>query len=80
MVDVYKPSVCVAFYSDNAENRGTNHAAEYARSKDVPVRMVREPYVPKAPTPANAAPTPTTEDVDLAVAAFAQQPLTNLSF
>lgn len=58
MVDEYKPSVCVAFYSDNSENRGTNHAAEYARSKDVPVRIVREPYIPREPAAhADAAPT-----------------------
>ena len=40
MVNDYKPSVVVAFYEPTAENRGTNHAAEYARSKDIPVRTV----------------------------------------
>ena len=40
MVNDYKPSVVVAFYEPTAANRGTNHAAEYARSKDIPVRTV----------------------------------------
>lgn len=40
MVNDYKPSVVVAFYEPTAANRGTNHAADYARSKDIPVRMV----------------------------------------
>lgn len=40
MINDYKPSVVVAFYEPTALNRGTNHAAEYARSKDIPVRTV----------------------------------------
>lgn len=51
MVDKYQPSVVVAFYEPTAENRGTNHAAEYARDQGIPVRTVIAAPVIKEPAP-----------------------------
>jgi hypothetical protein len=72
MVDVYKPSVCVAFYSPTAENRGTNHASEYATSKGVPVRSIIERPVLTQPAPlevpASSEPQATTDPGEFAKA------------
>lgn len=62
MVTTYKPSVVIAFYEPSAANRGTNHAADYARSKDIPVRTVIAQ--PKASTPVVEAPVDTTNPLD----------------
>jgi hypothetical protein len=70
MVDVYKPSVTVAFYSPTAENKGTNHAAEYATSKGVPVRSIIEPLRLTEPAPLEvpSEPTATTDPGEFAKA------------
>lgn len=63
MVTTYKPSVVIAFYEPSAANRGTNHAADYARSKDIPVRtIIASPVV--AETPVVEAPVDTTNPLD----------------
>lgn len=51
MVEDYQPSVVVAFYEPTAENRGTNHAADYARDRNIPVRVVIAPTRPVEPAP-----------------------------
>ena len=51
MVDEYQPSVVVAFYEPTAENRGTNHAADYARDHGIPVRIIMAPEPPPLKEP-----------------------------